>query len=369
MKILLSIILLFCLIQTSFPQKMEVLFCADFSGSTNGMVVELQKTIWATMNKLEADNSSIEIRYGLVGFGRISFGKDDYYSKVIHDMGTPVNDIGYSLVKLQLLINGCEAYPQKAINDCLKKVSWSQNKSVKKMIVIIGNGGLPMKQMEVEVKKAKKKGILINPIFFKPTTNYSNGIENWKSFAKEAGNKLVISEPNNSSIQFKKYYDESFIASSGNKFISTYLPYGALGRKKVKQLKEIIDKLKVISSENFEEMLIYQSSKTVQGSNTDWDLVDMFMVGRVNIRELTKSDLPLFMQGFTNSQIEKYIGLKVKERKLIVSKLRLELSKRNEFLNRKEAKSKHFLGKGGLSSIIQNIIQNEVEQLQVITSE
>ena len=215
--------------------------------------------------------------------------------------------------------------------------------------------------MGLELKKARKKDVIVRPVFFKPSSNYSNGIDNWRNFAKQAATELVVSEINTQSIKFKKYYDESFIFLAGNKLITTYLPYGSLGKKKIKRLTKIINELKGSSLENLEEMLIYQSSIKLQGSNTKWDLVDLQMSGDFDITSFNKTDLPFFMQSFTNEQIVRYIELKVKERVLIVSKLRLELSKRNEFLNRKKQKSKHFFSKGGLSVIVQNMIQEYVE--------
>lgn len=369
MNTFLRIIVFVCLTHLSFAKKMEVVFCADFSGSTNGMVLELQRTIWATMNQLEADNSDVEISCGLVGFGRKTFLKENHYSQVVHPLGTAINDIGYSLVKLQVVINSCDAFPQKAMNDCVKKIKWSSDKSVKKLIVFIGNGSIPLKQMETEVKKGLKKDIVIKPVYFKPSANYNNGLESWKKFADFTSNKLIISVPNKLNIQFKKYYDESFISSSGDKLLSTYLPYGDSGRKRLKHLGKIIEKLKATSSDNYEEMLIYQSSKSVQGSNKKWDLVDLAMSGELIVSALDKKALPLFMQSFNDTQIEKYISLKVKERKLVVSKLRLELSKRNEFVVRKQEKSKHFTGKGGLCALILKIIEEEINQSQVLVSQ
>lgn len=363
MKKLLTIFSILFICPFLNAQKMEVVFCADFSGSTNGMVVELQKTIWATMNQLEAENSEVEIKCGLVGFGRKSFNKENYYSEVIHPLGTPINDIGYSLVKLQLIINSCDVYPQKAMNDCVQSIKWTSDSEVKKVIFFIGNGGIALKQMTHEVKRAKKKGITIKPIFFKPKPNYSNGLESWKSFAKNTGSELVFSEPNLSKVKFKKYYDESFIVSSGDKLLSTFLPYGIEGGRNVKQMERMIEKLKSTSSENYEEMLIYQSSNAVQGENLKWDLVDMAIAGVLDVNKLNKKDLPVFMQGFTNAQVEKYVSLKVRERGLVVSKLRLELSKRNEFVHRKQVKSQNFVGKGGLSLTITGLIQEEVSQL------
>ena len=42
--------------------------------------------------------------------------------------------------------------------------------------------------------------------------------------------------------------------------MSTYLPIGSKGKLKMNQLNKIIDKLKISSLENYEEMLIFQSS-------------------------------------------------------------------------------------------------------------
>ncbi len=368
MKNLLLVILGILFTNLSFSQKIEVVFCADFSGSTNGMVPELQKTIWSTMNQLEAENSSVEISCGLVGYGRKAFGKENFYSEVIHPLGTPINDIGYTLVKLQVIINSCEAYPQKALNDCVKEINWSKEDAVRKIIVFIGNGGIPSSQMENEVKKAAKKGISIRPIYYKPTTTYNNGKQGWKNFAKASGCDFVEVESSKLNIKFKKYYDESFIASSGDKLTATYIPYKQEGRLKLKQYERMFEKLKETSHENYEEMLVYQGSKTVQGLNSSWDLVDMLMIGDLDVEKLQRNGLPVFMQGFTDDQILKYVKLKLRERNLIVNKLRLELTKRNEFANRKQEKSKYLQGKGGMSNVVSTILKSEVQQIQVFAS-
>lgn len=345
-----------------------MVFCADFSGSTNGMVKELQKSVWASINQLESEFPSIEVSYGLVGFGRKSFNKENNYSEVIHQLGSPINEIGYSLVKLLEVIQSCEAYPQKAMNDCVKKIKWSKDENVKKMIFFIGNGGIPMKQMETELKKAKKLDIEIVPIYFKPQLSYNSGKQSWESFAKKVNKELVIALPNHSSIAFKKYYDENFILDSGAELASTYLGYGSKGRLLSKQFKKMVEELKVNSQENYEEMLIYQSSHSVQGANGNWDLVDLFANGKFVFAQLNKSDLPLFLQGFNKEQLEKYLSIKLRERTLIVTKLRLELNKRNEYIQRKQKKSQHFEGKGGLSMVISSIIVDSVSNLQFLVA-
>lgn len=368
MKKILAIFLIFLAFSHTQAQKLEVVFCADFSGSTNGMVKELQNSVWASINQIENEYPSLEVDYGLVGFGRKSFNKENNYSEVINPLGTPINDIGYSLVKLLEVIQSCEAYPQKAMNDCVKGIKWSKDDNVKKLLFFIGNGGIPMKQMEVELKKAKKIGIDVVPIYFKRNPSYKTGKESWEAFAKHLNKDLIIALPNQTKIQFKKYYDETFIRDSGAKLAGTYLGYGSRGRLAVKHLKTMVEELQNSSLENYEEMLIYQSSKSVQGSNKGWDLVDLFASGTFDFNKLSKSDIPVFLQGFNEEQFKKYLALKLKERNLIVSKLRLELSKRNEFIHRRQLKSQHFEGKGGLNIIISGKILNSVSDSQILVA-
>lgn len=334
---------------TSFSQKTEIVFCADFSGSTNGMVIELQKTIWATVNQFQAVKSNRQLSFGLVGYGRKSFDKDNYYSKVIHPLGTSVNDIGYSLVKLQVLTNGCQAYPQKALNDCVRSITWSDTDDVNKVIVLIGNGGVSREQLKKELKRAKNLNISVQPIFYKANRSVS-GIEDWKFFAKEAGTTLIISEPFHLKIEFKKYYDSIFIKDAGDKYLSTFVPYGIKGNREFNKMKKMFSKLKETAVENFEEMLVFQSSKNIQGVYGSWDLIDFSKSN--DITNLNRKEIPLFLKSFSSEQLNKYLLIKQYERDVIVEKIRLELVKRNEFITRRRLKSKNFQGKGGLSNII-----------------
>jgi len=333
-----------------FAKRIEVVFCADFSGSTNGMVTELQKTIWSSMNQIQ-EKDSVQIEFGLIGYGRKSFHQENNYVKVIHPLGSPVNEIGYSLVKLQVIINSCETYPQKALSACIKKIKWSEDNVTKRIIVFIGNGEVELKSIEKEFLKAKKKGISIQPIFYQRSASSARGRESWKKFAKLTGNDLIIAQPALQTVSFKKYYDEAFIVNAGAKLMSTYLPIGSKGKLKMNQLNKIIDKLKISSLENYEEMLIFQSSPFIQGKY-DWDMVDLYSRGEFELKDLNIDDFPVFLQSLPREQLLGYVQLKLKVRQIVVSKLRLELDKRNEYMYRKKEKSKYMVGRGGLSNII-----------------
>ena len=117
----------------------------------------------------------MKVDYGLVGFGRKSFKKENNYSEVIHPIGASINDIAYSLTKLLEVIQSYEAYPQQAMNICLKGIKWSKDDNVKKLLFFIGNGGIPAKQMEIELKKAENIRVEVVPIYFKRGPSYNTG--------------------------------------------------------------------------------------------------------------------------------------------------------------------------------------------------
>ena len=112
----------------------------------------------------------------------------------------------------------------------------------------------------------------------------------------------------------------------------------------------MFSKLKETAVDNFEEMLVFQSSKNMQGVYGSWDLIDFSKSN--DIANLNRKEIPLFLKSFSSEELNKYLLIKRDERVVIVEKIRLELVKRNEFITRRRLKSKNFQGKGGLSNII-----------------
>lgn len=331
------------------------------------MIIDLQKTIWAVINDLDSKESIEEVKFGFVGYGRKAFGEDNNFSKVLQDLNSDINEIGYLLLKSQTLIQGCDAYPQKALNDCIEGISWSKEENVKKMVVLIGNGGIPHAQMAKQLKKAYKDNIKVVPVYYN-SRNRNGEIKEWENFAKACQSDFLITTPVSNNIVFTKSYDENFLLQSGDRLLSTYIPYNVEGKRELKKLEFIYAQSKENSVDNYEEMLIYQSSYHVQGSKSNWDLVDLATRGAIDFDQIEKEQLPDYLQSFTNDQLSRYIALKVNERKLLIKKIRLELSKRQAFVNKRQIKSKHLVGGGGLSNILQLFFISQFEEMPLATS-
>ncbi len=55
----------------------DVVFCIDFSNSTNGVSALLKDQIWGSVNNFLSMNPQPDVRVGIVGYGRPSFGGKD----------------------------------------------------------------------------------------------------------------------------------------------------------------------------------------------------------------------------------------------------------------------------------------------------
>jgi hypothetical protein len=71
--------------QQSEERPLDIVFCLDLSGSTNGLVNDVRDNLWLIANELNAMQPKPDFRLGVICFSRPSFGKEDGYVKVFSD--------------------------------------------------------------------------------------------------------------------------------------------------------------------------------------------------------------------------------------------------------------------------------------------
>lgn len=79
---------------------LDVVFCLDLSGSTNGLVYDVRDQLWFIINQIHAFERTPDLRIGLVGFSRPSFGKDNAYVRVLSRLTHDFDSLAYELYKL-----------------------------------------------------------------------------------------------------------------------------------------------------------------------------------------------------------------------------------------------------------------------------
>ena len=119
---------------------------------------------------------------------------------------------------------------------------------------------------------------------------------------------------------------------------ATYVSYGSIGTERkalqMEQDAEAMDQAPAVAS-------MRAKAKTSSNyNNARWDLVDAFIADSTIIQNIDKKDLPKELQGKSEDELNKYVELKIKERKEIQNKISELSVKRDTFIKDERAKDK-----------------------------
>src|SRR5690349_18329365 len=104
----------------------DIVFCLDLSGSTNGLIDRMRNHIWDYVNLLQGTIPRADFRFGFIGYARPSFGKENYYVKVISDLTHDIEGLTHELLKLRTQIEKGDQFVGAAIKTCAENISWNE---------------------------------------------------------------------------------------------------------------------------------------------------------------------------------------------------------------------------------------------------
>jgi len=336
MRLLIFLLLFPCLLGA---QKMELVFCTDLSGSTNGLIRQFNNDFYAFLNSMPKEKS---LKIGLVAYGRTNFAKKEGYTKEISPLTKRYDALVYSLLQLRETTEGANAYIDNALSRAINNSLWSKDTAVQKEIVLIGNGGFRAKRMLRLLKIAKENRLNVRAIYYK-TYNAPKEIALWQKTMEKAGVSFVIAGNQLNSITFIKNYDPVWLVNTVNKLSDTYIYYGKDGKANFEMMDSIDHHLRRIGDIAYEERLIFKCSSLFQGVNAHWDLVDLYNNGKLDLNKIDKTSLPEFLQGFDDEQLKKFIILKSEHRKQLLGQVVLEQETIDAYHQRKQMKAEQFL--------------------------
>ena len=170
-------------------RPLDIVFCLDLSGSTNGLVNDVRDNLWLIANELNAMKPKPDFRLGVICFSRPSFGKDDGYVKVFSDLTYDLDYIDAELYKLKPSIEKGDQIVSAALSIAVSDMSWSKKNNALKMIYIVGNGSVSSNGYEyVKIcEQAVEKGIIVNSLFVTKSANKAADIVGWKRIAAITG--------------------------------------------------------------------------------------------------------------------------------------------------------------------------------------
>jgi hypothetical protein len=169
-------------------RPLDVVFCLDLSGSTNGLLTDVRDNLWLISNELDQLSPRPALRIGIVGFSRPSFGKNNAYVKVLSDLTNDLDHVAAELYRLKPSIEKGDQIVSAALNTAINDLSWSKDEQATKIIFIVGNGMVTANGYEYvkSCESAVAKNIIINSVYVMKS-NWFKEITGWRRIATISG--------------------------------------------------------------------------------------------------------------------------------------------------------------------------------------
>lgn len=165
----------------------EIVFCLDLSGSTNGLINEARNHFWYTVNQLKAIEPSRQVRIAFVGFSRPSFGKSNAYVKVFADLSSDMDKVAAEMYRLRPSIEKGDQFVVHALETCVNDLHWSSNEQSVRLIFLVGNGIATANGTDyVKIcEEAAEKNIVVNTIYIQNGSgkNTMRELPGWRRIA------------------------------------------------------------------------------------------------------------------------------------------------------------------------------------------
>ena len=320
--------------------RLEVCFVIDTTGSMGGLIEGAKQKIWSIANDMIRAKPTPEIRLGLVAYR----DRGDEYVTKSFDLTNDIDAIYGHLRSFQAAGGGDEPESvNEALQDAVRKMSWSQDRAVLKLIFLVGDAPPHMdytdgpKYPQV-CREAVKKDLIINTV-------QCGGIERttpfWKEIAQlsegsyaaiaQSGNMVAIATPM-----------DSELADLNRKLGKTLVAYGAEPARRAVATKQLAAEAAPASVAADRLAFNARSGVAVQGEG---ELLDGLSHGTVKLDSLDKDQLPAELQKMDTKELNAEIGKKQKERGEIQARIQKLTRERDDYVAA-ERKRRAEQGKG-----------------------
>jgi len=287
---ILLLILVFYTGSTYSPSRsrevIDVVFCLDLSGSTNGLIDDVRERMWEIINQVNTYRPAPEFRIGVVGFSRPSFGAKNGYVKVLQDLTGDFDVLCHELYKLKPSIEKGDQLVGQALKVSIKNINWSGDKSALKVIYLVGNGMVNLgynNDYRDACELAVKNGIIINTLYCRTRNNAEKELPGWREIARLAGGEQYDIRIHKRPPMLLTSPDPAEFREIASRFSATYLYYGKFGHERHKIMASN-DKNAMLANEmTFESRMFYKISDRYQYHQQGWDIVDYLKMTRPDL--------------------------------------------------------------------------------------
>ena len=320
--------------------RMEVCFVLDTTGSMGGLIEGAKQKIWSIANDMISAKPTPELRLGLVAYRDRG---DEYVTKTF-DLTNDIDAIYGHLQSFKAAGGGDEPESvNEALQDAVRKMTWSQDRKVLKIIFLVGDAPPHMdyadgpKYPQV-CQEAMKKDLIINTV---QCGNIAATAPFWKKIAQlSEGSYAAIAQSGNMAAIATPVDGE--LADLNRKLGTTLVAYGSERARRSVATKQLAAEAAPAGVAADRLSFNAKSGVAVQGES---ELLDGLSSGKVKLESVEKDKLPAELQKLDSAELKAEIGKKQKERATVQEQIQ-KLSKEREEYITAERKRQAAEGKG-----------------------
>ena len=307
--------------------RMEVCFVLDTTGSMSGLIEGAKQKIWSIANEMVSAKPTPDLRLGLIAYRD---RRDDYVVKSF-DLTNDIDAVYASLKSFSA--GGGGDMPEsvnEALHEAVTKMSWSADRSVLKIIFLVGDAPPHMDyanapQYPEICQAAMKKDLIINTV-------QCGGIVDttpvWKEIAKLSEGSYVAIAQEGGMVAMATPLDAK-LAELNRKVGATLVAYGSEPARREVFAKQTASEAAPATVTADRLSFNYRSGKTVQGKG---ELLDALAAGELKVTDLKKDQLPTEWQKLDDIQLKAQIENKQKERAEIQAQIVKLNQERDEYI-------------------------------------
>lgn len=314
--------------EKSDPVKpIDVVFCVDLSGSSNGILDDIRDRYWEVVNQANSYKPSPRLRIAVVGFSRPSFGAKNGYVKIIKGLTSDFDVLSNELFKLQPYIEKGDQMVGMALRTCIRNLHWSEEADAMKVIYLIGNGRVDLGPVSYTdaCEMAVREGIVINALYCRSAREIPEEKAGWRNLARLTGGSSHEIFIHKRPPILVTTYDSTELMMLSSALAKTYMGYGKGGMERVKLMAMADEKAYEANLMTFESRMFHKISDGYQYLQSAWDVVDY---SRSHNQIPEKAFAPIdesALAGFDGDDHVAYVNKLRDARKDILARLRLHL--------------------------------------------
>jgi hypothetical protein len=351
--------------------NIDIVFCVDLSGSTNALVQAFRQQIWDIIGTFNNYHPRPNVRFALIGTGRIEYRKETNYVRILCPFTSDVDRFAYEFFGMAAVVKlGKPNNVQNALSDAIHKLNWSGDQNALKLIYIIGNGRIgegPYTAYNV-VEEAKNEGIITNSVFCVNEKNMAE-LPQWKLLSDMGRGHFATFNARKSAVLYTPSTDLEAMRRLNRSLNTTYINYtaeGELNRARMLQLDSLSYE---IHPYVLQSRLILKSSDIYQKKCQEWDLVDFYMVnqnhplGATNyINRTIRKKMPDMLRNMGKAQFQEFLEKKERERTDYVIQMQKYVPRLEAHIEKERKKLR--LNEGNtLKDILVSSLNNHLEEI------